>query len=70
MSLNASRTRLATVTKELSVQWESTKEHWRDVKAQEFQQKYMEELFGGVEGAMGVIEQLDKLIHKVRSDCE
>jgi len=39
-------------------------------KCQEFEQKYMEELFASVDRAATVIEQLDKLLTKVRTDCE
>jgi len=70
VSLNANRTRLATITKELSTKWEQTKDYWKDGKSQEFEHKYMEELLASVDTAVGVIEQLDRLTTKIRSDCE
>ena len=70
MSLNASKSRLTAVTKELSARWTQTKESWRDTQAAEFEQKYMLELFTSVDTAAGVIEQLDKLLRQIRSDCE
>jgi len=49
---------------------EQTKECWQDTKSQEFQSKYIDELVSGVDKAASVIDQLDKLVAKVRSDCE
>jgi hypothetical protein len=70
MSLGANRIRLATTTKQLSVDWAQTKEVWRDAKSQEFERKFLEELFDGVETAGGIMEQLDKILNKIRTDCE
>lgn len=70
MSMNANRTRLAAVTTELSVKWAETKEHWQDGKSAEFEAKYMDELTSSVDAAVAAIEELDKLVAKIRSDCE
>lgn len=70
MSLSASKTRLAGLTKELSVNWREAKESWRDAKAQEFEQNYLQELFDSVDAAVGVMDQLDKVLKKIRTDCE
>jgi hypothetical protein len=70
MSLSANRTRLASITKELSGKWKETKEYWRDTKSQEFESKYLQELFDGVDAAGGVMEQLDKVLNRIRTDCE
>ena len=68
MSGNASK--LAAITRELSNQWQQTKEYWRDAKSQEFERQYIQELLAGVDKAVTVIEELDKLITKIRNDCE
>jgi hypothetical protein len=70
MSVSANGKRLAMLTLQLSNQWEQTKEYWRDARSQEFEQKYLEELQAGVDRAATVIEQLDKLVMKVKADCE
>jgi hypothetical protein len=62
--------RLAGLTKELRVQWLDTKSYWKDARCLEFEHKYMEELFASVDRAATVIEQLDKLLTKIRTDCE
>lgn len=70
MSMGAGKVRLIALTKELLLKWEQTKEHWQDAKSLEFERKYLGELQVSVDKAVDVIEQLDKLSTKVRSDCE
>ena len=70
MNLSANKSRLAGATRELSLQWEQTKNYWRDQKSAEFEKKYLEELFAHVDKTVRVIEKLDELLKKVRSDCE
>ena len=62
--------KLTALTKALLVQWQQTKEHWKDAKSQEFEHKYMDELLASVDRSVTVIEQLDKLVAKIRHDCE
>lgn len=69
MRLNTAKSRLASVSKELSHQWENCKIVWRDQKAVEFEQRYMTPMFDSVENALAAIEKLDKVISKVRNDC-
>jgi hypothetical protein len=68
--MKASGNRLAGLTKDLRGEWQHTKSYWKDAKSQEFERRYMEELLASVDRAVTVIEQLDKLITKIRSDCE
>jgi uncharacterized protein (UPF0335 family) len=68
--VKASSSRLAGLTKELRTQWQDTKTYWKDAKSQEFDHRYMQELLASVDRAVTVIEQLDKLVTKIRKDCE
>jgi hypothetical protein len=70
MSLSVCKTRLATVTRDICNQWDQTKHYWQDSKSQEFESQYIELLQGSVEKAVTVIDELDKLISKIRHDCE
>jgi hypothetical protein len=70
MSLNASKARLVAITKELSNRWDETKNYWRDAKSQEFEQRYLVELFANVDRTVTVMEKLNELLTKVRNDCE
>ena len=68
--MNANGTRLAAITKELWGQWQQTKQSWKDTKSEEFEHKYLDELVASIDKTVMVIEQLDKLVSKVRRDCE
>jgi len=70
MNLSGNKNRLVALTKELSNRWEDTKNHWRDAKSQEFEQRYMTELFANVDKTVTVMEKLNELLTKVRNDCE
>ena len=68
--MKASGNRLSGITKELRAQWADTKIYWKDAKSLEFERRYMDELLASVDRSVTVIEQLDKLITKIRKDCE
>ena len=70
MNLSGHKSRLVGVTKELSLRWSETQTHWRDAKAQEFGQRYMQELLVQVDKTVTIIEKLDEVLKKVQSDCE
>jgi hypothetical protein len=70
MSLRGNANQLASLTKELQAKWHDTKTYWKDTKSAEFQRTYLDELQGTVDATVVVIEQLDKLLTKIRSDCE
>jgi hypothetical protein len=70
MNLSGSKNRLMAITKELSKRWEETKNHWRDAKCQEFEKRYMLELFVNVDKTVAGMEKLNELLTKVRNDCE
>lgn len=70
MSLSGSRSRLVAVTKELSLQWDSTKNYWKDAKSREFEHRYLEQLFIDMDKTVTVIEKLDELLKRVKNDCE
>jgi len=70
MSMAGSKARLVGLSKELSLKWEDTKNYWRDAKAQEFERKYLQELFAGVDKTIAVVEKLDELLKRVQKDCE
>jgi len=70
MNLSGSKNRLVSLTKELSKRWEDTKNQWRDAKSQEFEQRYLSELFGNVDKTITVMDKLNEVLMKVRKDCE
>jgi hypothetical protein len=70
MSLGATRSRLAALTRELSACWLETRESWQDAKRDEFEQQYLQVLFTNVDRSIAALERLEELLKKVRKDCE
>ena len=70
MNLSGNKARLAAISKELSLRWRETKNYGKDAKSQQFERKYMDELFVRVEKTVTVIEKLDEVLTRVRKDCE
>ena len=70
MSLRNNGIQLASVTKEVLMKWRETREHWQDGKSEEFDHRYMAELQSNVDRALIVIDELDKIISKIKKDCE
>ena len=70
MNISGNGKMLVTATKDLSLRWAETREAWQDARSREFEQKFLAELMASVERAAPVFDDLDKVISKVRSDCE
>ena len=70
MNISSSGKLVLSATKELWLRWEETKNYWQDAKADEFERRYLLELQSNVDRALPIFSDLDKLISKVRSDCE
>jgi hypothetical protein len=70
MNVRGSAANLVQAAKDLSVHWQETKAFWRDVKSQEFESTYLDQLPSHVARATAAIEEIDGLLRKVRSDCE
>jgi len=70
MSTQGSAANLIQAARILNLEWEKTKSYWRDVKSQEFEQKYLEELPAQVAAATNAMEEVELLLKKVRNDCE
>jgi thymidylate synthase len=68
--MKGSANKLSAITRELWSQWQQTKSCWKDARSQEFEKKYLEDLVSSVDRAVTSIDQLDKLVTKVRKDCE
>jgi hypothetical protein len=70
MSLTGNKGRLIGLTRDLTLQWSETKNYWRDAKSEEFERRFLSELSAHVNRAALVMEQMEELLKKVRSDCE
>ena len=70
MNVSANGKTLVALTKQLSVAWQETKGHWHDVKSEEFEKRFLTELASAVERAAPVFDDLEKVLSRVRSECE
>jgi len=70
MSLNASKSRLAALTKDLAARWRETREDWRDDRAREFEQRYMDDLLSSVTTTLNSLDNLERILNRIRDDCE
>lgn len=70
MNLSGCKGRLVGSVRELSLKWNETKNYWRDEKSQEFEHRYLEDLFIRVDKTVAIIEKLDEILKKVGNDCE
>ncbi|MND06316.1 hypothetical protein D3C83_276160 [compost metagenome] len=68
--MTGSNNRLMGLTKELRAEWDQTKQYWNDAKSLEFERRFLDELFAGVNQAIANIDTLERNINKVRNDCE
>ena len=70
MSTGGNGARLAALTKELLGRWRQTREYWMDDKARQFEDRYLDELESTVNSAVTSLGNLERVLRKVRDDCE
>lgn len=70
MNPKGSASNLTQAVKELSSEWQQTKSSWRDIKSQEFERTYLEEIPEHAARATFIMGEIALLLRKVRSECE
>lgn len=70
MKAGVSGKTLITLTTDLSRRWSETREQWQDMKSAEFEREYLAELFGAVPRSATMFDDLEKILERVRRDCE
>lgn len=70
MNLSGNKGRMIGLTRDLLLRWGETKNFWRDAKSEEFERRFLAELDANVGRTALIIDKLDELLKKVRSDCE
>ena len=70
MNLNANKSRLTGLTKEIFIRWTETKGRWHDARGAQFEHDFMLELFPRVNQATNAIEKLEELLNRIRKECE
>jgi hypothetical protein len=69
MNLAANKSALSALTRELLMRWEQTGDAWQDRKHDEFESLYMDKLSAGLNRTVAAVEEMDKLLTKIRRDC-
>jgi len=70
MSIDASASRIAALTRDLEAKWIQTREYWADHRSREFEQKYMRELLSSVNILSAASQELNKVMARIKKDCE
>jgi len=68
--MSANQNRLTGLTNDLRAEWEQTKHYWNDAKSHEFEQRFLSELIPAVNQTLSTIESLERVLAKLRQDCE
>lgn len=70
MSLAHSKGRLVGLSKEMGRVWQDTTVSWRDEKAAQFYHDCVAPLLSGADNAALAMDDLEKLLRKIREDCD
>ena len=68
--MTGSSNRLTGLTKELRAEWDRTKQYWNDAKSAEFERRFLGDLLADVNQAVNNIDALERILKKIRDDCE
>ena len=68
--MSANGKTVVALTKQVAVAWDETRQHWRDNKSEEFEKRFLSELIMSVDRAAPVFDALEKVLNRVRNDCE
>ena len=70
MSLVDGKGTLSTAMKDLIARWHDVQGVWHDTQSAEFEKTYLFQLENDVRVALGALDSMNQVIHKVESDCE
>jgi hypothetical protein len=70
MSLQDGRGRLYSALKTLQSHWDRTEPHWRDALKADFVEQILTPLHELTDAALGAVDQMDVVLHRLRRDCE
>jgi len=70
MSVKSTRGTINKAVRDLNVNWQQCKNYWNDVKSKEFEEKYISPLPDAVTATSSIIDEIDKVLSKIKRDCE
>lgn len=68
--MTGAQNRLILLTRELLSAWGETRQDWRDDKAREFENRFLDELNSAVNAAGTNIETLERVLKQIHADCD
>lgn len=68
--MTGANNRLVALTKELRAEWEQTKQFWNDAKSAEFEKRYLDDLFAAVNQSVTNIDSLERILSRIRDECQ
>ncbi len=69
MGVYEARGQLAKSYKDLMMRWNEAKLSWNDVRAEEFEKKYLEQFEMDMRMAAGAMDQMAVLLSTIRNEC-
>lgn len=70
MNVAGSAGNLNEAVKELLAAWDAARGYWRDAKAVEFGERYIDSLPVDIAKALATMGDIDKILKKIRTACE
>ncbi len=70
MNVAGSAGNLNEAVKELLAAWDATRAYWRDAKAVEFGERYIDSLPVDIAKALAAMGDIDKILKKIHTACE
>lgn len=70
MGVYEGRGTLGKALKQLEAKWIETLSNWDDVRAKEFEQRFLAPLQLDLRNAVGAMDQMAVLLTKIHSECE
>jgi hypothetical protein len=61
---------LAAALQNLTIAWQEVRGHWRDAKCAEFEERYLKDLPSRATQAAAIMSEIEKILRKVKNDCE
>lgn len=69
MSVQGARQRVQASLRDLKAQWERSRELWRDSTADEFGERYVEQLEQAMRSALPAMEKMVEVLEHLARDC-
>ena len=70
MNVGANGKAILATSRQLMRDWNETKETWRDDQAAHLEETYLANLWTTIDRTAPLFEQLDRVLTKIKADCE